>query len=390
MADIVVKAKGIHKQFRPPHQVSSVKTLFTNIFRHKKHHVKPHVVLDGIDLEIRKGEFFGIVGRNGSGKSTLLKILAGIYQPSEGSLKVEGRLVPFIELGVGFNPELTGKDNVYLNGAMLGFSRTEISSMYESIVEFAELQEFMDEKLKNYSSGMQVRLAFSMAIRADADILLIDEVLAVGDASFQKKCYDYFFELKRNGKTVVFISHDMSAIKTYCDKVVLIESGKIISEGEVSRVAEAYFRLFQDASDTTKNIDSSERWGNKKLSINAPTIRVSENEFNVRITIAAESDVSEYTLGISVHDRDTGEILLGTNSELLGKRLPIMKASNERTFIFSVPNVLRDGIYDVGLALHDPKNLPVYDWWDKALILESHYGRNSPYSITPKVKLTVE
>src|SRR5690606_31573026 len=158
------------------------------MFRGKRTYEKQQV-LKNISFEIKKGEFVGIVGRNGSGKSTLLKLLAGIYSPDKGSIEVNGKLVPFIELGVGFNPELTGRENVFLNGALLGFNRKEMQAMYKDIVEFAELERFMDQKLKNYSSGMQVRLAFSIAIRAQSDILLIDEVLAVGDAAFQQKCY---------------------------------------------------------------------------------------------------------------------------------------------------------------------------------------------------------
>lgn len=201
-------------------------------------------VLDGINLEVKKGEFVGIVGRNGSGKSTLLKIIAGIYYPSAGDVWINGRLVPFIELGVGFNFELTGRENVYLNGAMLGFSNAEIDAMYDDIVEFAELKDFMDQKLKNYSSGMQVRLAFSIAIRAKGDILILDEVLAVGDADFQKKCNDYFESL--HGKqTVILVTHSMENVLKFCDRAVMIEGGKIVSEGSPSKVAKAYEGLWK-------------------------------------------------------------------------------------------------------------------------------------------------
>ncbi len=196
--------------------------------------------LKDIDFEIKKGEFFGIVGRNGSGKSTLLKILAGVYTPTSGAVTVNGSLTPFIELGVGFNPELSGKDNVYLNGALLGFNRKQMNEMYDDIVEFAELKEFMDVKLKNYSSGMQVRLAFSVAIRAESDILLIDEVLAVGDAAFQQKCFEYFAELKKNKKTVILVTHDMGAFRQFCDRGIYIEEGKIKSVGRVSDISKLY------------------------------------------------------------------------------------------------------------------------------------------------------
>src|SRR6185312_1957927 len=165
---------------------------------------------------------------------------AGIYPPTSGSIHVNGKLTPFIELGVGFNPELTGRENVYLNGALLGFNRREMEGMYKDIVSFAELGKFMDQKLKNYSSGMQVRLAFSIAIRAKSDILLIDEVLAVGDASFQQKCFDYFYKLKQDKRTVVFVSHDMGAVERFCDRAVLIEDGKLIAEGDKQEVIKHY------------------------------------------------------------------------------------------------------------------------------------------------------
>jgi ABC-2 type transport system ATP-binding protein len=183
------------------------------------------------------------VGRNGSGKSTLLKILSHIYVPDSGEVKVNGKLVPFIELGVGFNPELTGNENVYLNGAMLGFSNREMDEMYDDIVSFAELEPFMYQKLKNYSSGMQVRLAFSIAIRARGDILILDEVLAVGDAAFQEKCNNYFKSLK-NKQTIILVTHDMENVKRFCDRAILLEDGKIIKDGKPDEVADAYLKLF--------------------------------------------------------------------------------------------------------------------------------------------------
>ncbi len=195
--NIAVKVEHVSKSFKLPTESSqSLRTTLVNLFKGIKGYVEYNVLQD-ISFEVEKGDFFGIVGRNGSGKSTLLKILSQIYVPERGTVAVDGKLVSFIELGVGFNPELTGKENVYLNGAMLGFTAEEIDAMYDDIVEFAELSEFMNQKLKNYSSGMQVRLAFSVAIKAQGDILILDEVLAVGDEAFQRKCNDYFLERKK-------------------------------------------------------------------------------------------------------------------------------------------------------------------------------------------------
>ncbi|HEX7484261.1 MAG TPA: ABC transporter ATP-binding protein [Candidatus Saccharimonadales bacterium] len=256
--NIAISVNNIHKTFRLPHdQHSGVKQYILNLFRRNrvKGYENQHV-LKGINFEIKKGEFFGIVGRNGSGKSTLLKLLAGIYVPDKGSIVVNGTLVPFIELGVGFNPELTGRENVYLNGALLGFSRNQMDEMYDEIVEFAELKKFMDQKLKNYSSGMQVRLAFSIAIRAETDILVLDEVLAVGDEAFQRKCSDYFSKIRDDkNKTVILVTHDMASVKKYCDRAVLIKNGEIVLEGSPLDVANEYTLINFDAASTTTNDD---------------------------------------------------------------------------------------------------------------------------------------
>ena len=244
MSESAIKVSNLHKSFRlPTEKAAGLKQAIFNWLKGIKGYKKQQV-LKGLSFEVGQGEFIGIVGRNGSGKSTLLKLLAGIYVPDSGKIDVNGNLVPFIELGVGFNPELTGRENVYLNGALLGFSNKEMDEMYEEIVKFAELGEFMDQKLKNYSSGMQVRLAFSIAIRARGDILILDEVLAVGDAEFQKKCEDYFASLHGN-QTVVLVTHSMENVRKFCDRAILIEQGKIVKEGDPDEVADAYLNLWK-------------------------------------------------------------------------------------------------------------------------------------------------
>ena len=241
--DIAISVKNLRKSFRLPTERSwGLKQAIFNRLRGKKGYTEQKV-LKGLNFEIKKGEFVGIVGRNGSGKSTLLKILAGIYYPERGDIVVNGTLVPFIELGVGFNPELTGRENVYLNGALLGFSNEEMDEMYDEIWDFAELKQFQDQKLKNYSSGMQVRLAFSIAIRARGDILLLDEVLAVGDAAFQEKCNQYFASLHGN-QTVILVTHSMDNVRKFCDRAILIENGEIKMDGDPQKVAKAYENLW--------------------------------------------------------------------------------------------------------------------------------------------------
>lgn len=241
--DIAIAVRDLQKGFRLPiERAFGLKQALFNRLRGIKGYTEQKV-LRGLSFEIKKGEFVGIVGRNGSGKSTLLKTLAGIYYPEKGEIMIDGNLVPFIELGVGFNPELTGRENVYLNGAMLGFSNEEMDKMYKDIWKFAELEDFQDQKLKNYSSGMQVRLAFSIAIRAKGDILLLDEVLAVGDAAFQKKCQEYFESLHGN-QTVILVTHSMQNIRDYCDRAILIEKGQVKLDGKPDEVADAYMKLW--------------------------------------------------------------------------------------------------------------------------------------------------
>lgn len=242
-SNTVIKVTNLHKSFRLPTERSSgLKQAIFNRLKGIKGY-KNHNVLKGLSFEVKKGEFVGIVGRNGSGKSTLLKTLAGIYIPEKGTIKIEGSVVPFIELGVGFNPELTGRENIYMNGALLGFSNKEMDQLYQEIVDFAELNDFMNQKLKNYSSGMQVRLAFSIAIRAHGDILILDEVLAVGDAAFQEKCNNYFSSL-RGEQTVILVTHSMENVTRFCTRAILIEQGKIVKDGNPKSVANAYHKLW--------------------------------------------------------------------------------------------------------------------------------------------------
>ena len=242
--ELAISVRNLHKSFKlPTEQSFGLKQAIFNRLRGIKGY-REQKVLKGLDFDIKKGDFLGIVGRNGSGKSTLLKILAGIYYPEKGEIVVNGNLIPFIELGVGFNPELTGRENVYMNGALLGFSNEEMDKMYDDIWEFAELKDFQDQKLKNYSSGMQVRLAFSIAIRARGDILLLDEVLAVGDAAFQQKCEKYFETLKSKKQTVILVTHSMDNVRKFCNRAILIEDGEIKEEGAPDKIADAYLKLW--------------------------------------------------------------------------------------------------------------------------------------------------
>jgi len=264
--ETVISVKHVSKNFYLPQEKHSGLKQAILGFRFGKKYENQHALKD-ISFDVKRGEFFGIVGRNGSGKSTMLRIIAGIYRPTKGKISVNGKLVPFIELGVGFNQELTGRDNVYLNGALLGFNRREMSAMYGEIVAFAELEDFMDQKLKNYSSGMQVRLAFSIAIRARSDILLIDEVLAVGDEAFQRKCLDIFEQYKAQNQTIVLVTHDMEMVRKFCSRAILIHDGNVIQVGNPRAVAEKYSQLNQQAVDVGVAKDNHARASKSHLKV---------------------------------------------------------------------------------------------------------------------------
>lgn len=241
-APAAVSIEGVSKTFRLPHQqYSTLKERVLHPFRSTEYD-ELRAVRD-VSLQIANGEFFGIVGRNGSGKSTLLKCIAGIYGVDTGRISIAGRLSPFIELGVGFNMDLTARDNVIINAIMLGLSRREARARFDEVIAFAELEEFIDLKLKNYSSGMMVRLAFATSIQVQAEILLIDEVLAVGDAAFQQKCFEEFYRLKREGRTIVFVSHDMFSVERFCDRAMLMERGEMVQLGDPRTIGRAYQKL---------------------------------------------------------------------------------------------------------------------------------------------------
>ena len=242
LAPTAIEVRDLSKSFRiPTHRVDSFKERIVRPFATRDY--RELRALDGVSFDIREGEFFGIVGRNGSGKSTLLKLLASIYRADAGTIRMAGRLAPFIELGVGFNLELTARENVVLNGVMMGLTPQETRDRLAAVLEFAELGEFVDLKLKNYSSGMLVRLAFSLMMEVDADILLIDEVLAVGDAAFQQKCGDAFREMKSLGKTVVLVTHEMTTVEEFCHRAMLVDAGTIQHVGDPAEVGRSYLRL---------------------------------------------------------------------------------------------------------------------------------------------------
>ena len=326
-------------------------------------------ILKGINLTVNKGEVHVIMGPNGSGKSTLLKMLAGIYKPTKGKITVNGSLTPFIELGVGFNPELTGRENVYLNGALLGFDNKDVDVMYDDIVEFAELGRFMDQKLKNYSSGMQVRLAFSIAIRAQSDILLLDEVLAVGDAAFQKKCFEYFRTLKREKRTIVFISHDMNAIREYCDRAALIDEGELKFIGDSEKIAQEYTKLFMRKEAIEKKSNTANRWGSGAATIVSCDVeKVSDENVSIRVEAVFHEATEEPIFGFSIKN-PIGIKIIENNSKWERLKIGKVRAGETISVTWNMPNIFTNGDNFVNVAVCDQDAADFFDSWDEATIV---------------------
>lgn len=356
-----ISVKGISKSFKLPHEKSgSVKGALLGWRNRKRGYEMQHVLKD-ISFEIKKGEFFGIVGRNGSGKSTLLKLISQIYTPDKGTITVNGKLTPFIELGVGFNPELSGRDNVYLNGALMGFNREEMNAMYNEIVEFAELERFMDQKLKNYSSGMQVRLAFSIAIRANTDVLVLDEVLAVGDVNFQKKCFDYFAKLKKLKKTIVLVTHDMSAVERFCNRAILLDKSKLIAIGTPSSITQKYsdINFEQSAKNLEKDGQTKHKAGDvsigaqvygsqtKKRNIHANN----DDKLIVEVEIKSKQPIDQAKVGIIINNSGNTPVF-ATNTNVDEINLNI-KSNTPTKLRYTIDNIFANGTYDLAITLRN-------------------------------------
>lgn len=371
--DVAVEVSNITKNFILPHQkASTLKYFFLNPFR--KFDNETQKALNKISFEIKKGEFFGVVGRNGSGKSTLLKCIAGVYQPDSGHINVNGSLVPFIELGVGFNPELSGRDNVFLNASLLGFGRREIEKMYDEIVEFAELEDHMDQKLKNFSSGMQVRLAFSVAIQAKSDILLLDEVLAVGDALFQQKCFNYFNRLKQEGKTVLLVSHDSNALRQYCTRGVLVENGQIIAKSAIEEVLDKYTDLVsqKEAEDLrVPDKAAQKRMGSGKVVVESvatydekqkpkKVFSDDDKKIVIKAKYRAKEKAPSPIYGITVRDT-LGSTVFASNNLWQAKKSQDIDTGFGQEVVWAIPNIFNTGEFNITPAVADMYGREVYD-----------------------------
>lgn len=343
--DIVINVQNVTKSFKLPiDKASSLKQAIFNRIKGERGYVEQTVLRD-VSFQIHKGDFFGIVGRNGSGKSTLLKLMAQIYSPNSGSITVNGTLIPFIELGVGFSPELSGHDNVYLNGALMGFSTHEIDKMYDDIVDFAELGNFMEQKIKNYSSGMLVRLAFSMAIRAQSDILLLDEILAVGDEAFQRKCYAYFAKLKKERKTVVLVTHSMDSVQMFCNKALMLEDGQITVLGKTSEVAKRYREVNNQVAEQIDSKDNIQSSDYVDLQCDFKN-DVECNSLNFSVNIISKMDLDDIVLTFVIR-RDTGEWVYRFASDEKIDTSINLKNGIEKQFCIKLQNIFPNGRFEV-------------------------------------------
>ena len=385
-----VEVVGVSKRFRLYHE--KVHSLKERVIRMGRLPYEEFWALSGVDLRIEQGETVGLLGHNGSGKSTLLKCVAGILQPTHGTIQVTGRLAALLELGAGFHPELTGRENVFLNASILGMPRREIAARFDEIVAFAELEPFIDNQVKHYSSGMYVRLGFAVAVNMDPDILLVDEVLAVGDENFQRKCLDRVRQFQREGRTIVFVTHAPDLVRHVCDRAAVLDEGRLVAVGPPgeairsfrehllarSRLHEAEHLAPAEAPPApapepeTGAVSSQTAKANRAVRITGVRIDhpgAGERSYllpgqALAVVVAYEADgrVDDVVFGIAVHDVE-GRLVFGTNTDFLGVEVGPLEGAGEVAFATDAVPLL-DGTYVLTLGIHSHDEGTVYDWLD--------------------------
>ena len=394
MSEIAISLNNVSKCYkRYSHPVDRLKELLLP----GKSHAENFWALQNINLKVAKGETLGIIGQNGSGKSTLLQIIAGTLTPTTGEVWVNGRVSALLELGSGFNPEFTGRQNVFFNGQILGLSREEVEAKFDDIAAFAEIGDFIDRPVKTYSSGMAVRLAFAVVANTEPKILIVDEALAVGDAKFQARCMKRIRQLKEQGVTILFVSHDSSTVKMLCQRAVLLNHGKVLEVGNPKDIVNRYIALL--SSDTTSvdvgveevtNANRDEfispnqesfmhRHGNKLAILNDVKITSDDGSqvktkietgsvFNIVVSLEVKGELSDLVIGISIRNL-MGVVIYGTNTRLMNIRLPQLNKDQQVTATFRIPCCLNKGTYTVTAGLHSEEGLS-YDWIDELVVFE--------------------
>jgi len=381
-----IRVEGVERRFRVLRERNA--TLKEAALRRRRTRHVDFWALRGVDLEVRPGESVGLVGRNGSGKSTLLKLIAGIISPSAGRVVTGGTIASMLELGAGFHPDFTGRENLFLNAAILGFSEKEVRARFDQIVEFAELEDFVDAPVRTYSSGMQLRLAFAVASHVRADIMLLDEVFAVGDEAFQRKCMGRMSDFRRAGGTLVFVSHDATAVERICDRAVLLEHGRVLMDGDVQDVLARYHRLLAEESRRTVQAEDEgaaapppaaaedggrQRWGDRSVEITRVALHGADGRatdtfrsgepFTIEIAFTGNAPVPLPNFGIAVHSVE-GVHMYGTNMAREG--WPASSEARSGTVRFQVPALpLHEGRFTLTVAATSHDERTVYDWLDR-------------------------
>ena len=411
--DLAISVKGLKKMYKLYNKPSD---RLLDAFGLKKHNYKEHYALNGVDIDIKKGETIGIIGTNGSGKSTMLKIITGVLNPTEGSVKVNGRISALLELGAGFNMEYNGLENVYLNGTMMGFSKKEIDKRLDDILSFADIGDYIYQPVKTYSSGMFVRLAFAVAINIDPEILIVDEALSVGDVFFQSKCYHKFEEFKAAGKTILFVSHDLSSIAKYCDRVVVLNKGEKLAEGGPKEMIDLYKQVlvgqfahekdpeYKDILEDkmNENVDTLE-YGSEDARITEYFVTDSKglktnalikgSEFTIHMHVKFERDVKQPIFAFTIKDVKGTEIT-GTNTMFEKAFLDDAKAGEEFDITFTQNIDLQGGQYLISFGVTGYKlddftvYHRLYDAMDITVISDKNtvgfFDTNSKIEITRK------
>lgn len=390
----LLDVRGVSKRFRlHTEQQRSFQEIFVNLFSRKRYNpTREFWALRDVSFRVMPGESLGIIGPNGSGKSTLLKLLAGILEPTSGEIVVNGRISALLELGAGFHPDLTGRENIFLNGTLYGLSRQEMQQQVESIIEFSELRDFIDVPIKHYSSGMYVRLGFAVAIHTEPDLLLVDEVLAVGDANFQHKCMDAIQQYRQRGGTILLVSHDLGSIESICDRAIWYEHGEVQAQGHPTDVVMKYLnnvaakeeavRSAAGKGRTVDQLDEGQRWGTGRLQIT--DVRLCDGEgiersifltgapMQIRLCFESEERIEDPIIGIALHHHN-GTWVAGPNTDFGNLTIPAVEGEGE--VVYHIPSLpLLAGGYSISAAAINRSDTEMYDYHDRAYQFRVHTG----------------